>query len=336
MKKLLLTIVKYILAFSIAIILLWWSLHNLTQQDKVDIKNALFQANYLILIPVCILLFVSHILRALRWKQLIRALNHHPPISYLICGVLLGYAANLFIPRAGEIARCTAISKQTHIPAEKLVGTIVAERAFDFICLILITAATVIIDYTYIKAYAIEISNAIQSGLQQGGSARWVTLSIIITFIAIIIWLVYKFRTHKWAAFLNRMGKGLWQGLISIKKVDNKPLFFLSTAGIWICYILCTWMSCLALTATNNLGIDTALAMLVFGTFGIIVAPGGLGAYPIAIQKVLLLYGINGSIGLACGWLSWLTQFFFTLIAGTIAYIALKFLKPHEESELHS
>jgi hypothetical protein len=78
--------------------------------------------------------------------------------------------------------------------------------------------------------------------------------------------------------------------------------------------------------------------MLVFGTFGIIIAPGGLGAYPIAIQKTLNLYGINDTIGLATGWILWIAQFIFTIIFGTLGYILIYRIKPvsHEEHIVHT
>lgn len=329
MKKILLTIFKYILAFGIAIILLWWSLHGLSEKDTADIKAALLRANYEIIVPVFLILLTSHFFRALRWKQLIQTLGYKPPLLYLLCGILVGYIANQLIPRAGEIVRCTAISKKIDVPAEKLIGTMVAERAFDVVCLMFIAAATLVIEYHAVSAYAFEIFHALKKGILHGGPKRWYILGGIILVVLIVLWLIQQYRTHKRGLYLRKLFKGLAMGISSVSNVKNKPLFFLYTLAIWSAYALATWMGCWALRETASLGLDTALAMLVFGTFGIIVAPGGLGAYPLAIQRVLVQYNIAETIALASGWLLWIAQFLFTVLFGTIAWLTIRLMKPH-------
>lgn len=270
MKKIILTIVKYILAFGIAIVLLWWSFHGLSDKDLKDLKMAITSANYKMLVPVFGLLLLSHLFRAMRWRELILPLGYNPKSYHLLLGILLGYITNQLIPRAGEIVRCTSVSKPTKTPAEKLVGTIVAERAFDVICLLIITAITIILEYSYIETYAREIYQGILHASK--GNGKWFLIGGIILFILLIRWLRKKFKGHKWFAFLGNLSKGLMLGLTSIGKVKHKLLFTFYTVAMWACYILSTWIGCLALKQTAHLGLDTALAMLVFGTFGIIVS----------------------------------------------------------------
>lgn len=323
-RTILLTILKYILAFGIAIVLLWWSFSSLTDKDIADIKDVLRRADYLMVLPVVAVLTLSHIFRALRWQQLILPLGYHAPAFQLFCGIMIGYVANQFIPRAGEIMRCTSISRYNKIPAEKLVGTIVAERAFDMVSLIVITLVTVFLQYNRISSYVHEIGSGIQNAFTSGATGTLIKIAVLLLVVVLGVWLYRKFREHRFAAFFMRVAKGVWHGLISIKDVKNKPLFLIYTILVWICYVFATWMGCLALKETAHLDIDAGLAMLVFGTFGIIVAPGGLGAYPIAIQKTLSFYHIPETIGLASGWLLWLAQFVFNTIIGVLAWFALK------------
>ena len=49
----------------------------------------------------------------------------------------VGYFTNLFIPRAGEISRCTSLKKSDDIPVDKLFGTILIERVIDFVFLLI-------------------------------------------------------------------------------------------------------------------------------------------------------------------------------------------------------
>lgn len=338
MKRFVANILKYLIGFGIAAVLIWWSLHKLSSKDLLDIKQALFRARFWLLLPVFAILLLSHWFRAIRWKQLIAPMGYNPPVLDLVCGILIGYIANQLIPRAGEIVRCTAVAKVNKIPPEKIIGTMVAERAFDVICLALITTGTFFMEYRYIESYFSEILHGIKQGLLHGGSKRWWILGSIILVIALLVWIAKRAQSHKWGRFLATVARGLWEGLMSIKKVENKPLFLLNTLFIWSCYIMATWLGCFALEETSHLTISTSVAMLVFGTFGIIVAPGGLGAYPIAIQKTLGFYGLDENIGLATGWILWLAQFLFTIIFGLAAYLLLNYIKRpmHEKHNVHT
>ncbi len=142
---------------------------------------------------------------------------------------------------------------------------------------------------------------------------------------ATLAFLLTRLAGHKTKLLAIKIWKGLAEGFVSIKKLRRKWLFALYTLAIWACYILSTWMGCFALAETQHLGITAGVALLVFGTFGIIVAPGGLGAYPWAIQKTLLLYNISENIGRASGWLLMLAQVAFVLIFGSLAYFAVKY-----------
>ncbi len=332
MKRILTIVVKYVLAFGLAIFLLWWSLSDLNDQKIAEIKAAMKEAKYLLLFPTFIVLLLSHIFRALRWKQLIAPMGYNPSVFHLTCGILIGYIGNQLIPRAGEVLRCTTISKPTKVPPEKLIGTIVAERAFDICCLLLITIGVFYHESSYISTYAHEIKSAMASGIANKKGKGWIALGVI-AFILLIYLLYRRYKTHKVGGFLVKVFKGMAQGLLSIKNVKNKFLFLVYTIGIWVCYAACTYIGCLALEDTAHLGVFAALAMLVFGTFGIIVAPGGLGAYPIAIQKTLVLYGVTEAIGLASGWLLWIAQFLFTITFGTIAWLAVNFAKKKTDEE---
>ena len=326
MKKIVLYILKYLVGFGIAALLIWWSVHKLTPKDISDIKAALLRARFWLLIPVAIVLLLSHWFRALRWKQLIMPMGHAPSTVRLLCGLLIGYIGNQLVPRAGEILRCTSIAQTEKIPAEKLIGTMVAERAFDMLCLALITLGTVIMEYQYMQSYVTEIYTTLRTNLLTGGAKRWWLLLIAVALITGLVILYKRSSNHKAGKFIRSVMKGLLEGLSSIRIVQNKPLFILNPVLIWRCYGLSTWLGCFALEETGRLPLSTAVTMLVFGTFGIIVAPGGLGAYPIAIQKTLGFYGIGENIGLASGWILWLAQFIFTMISGTIAWFVIQSL----------
>lgn len=324
MKKKFFAFLKYFVAFGIAGFLIWWSLHDLTAKDRSDIKEALLRARFLLIIPVFIILLLSHWLRSLRWRQMIECIGYKPPVFDLLCALLIGYLANQLVPRAGEIIRCTVVAKQNKIPAEKLIGTIVAERTVDVICLFILSVATFFIEYEYISSYASDIANSLSKGFRNNHQLLLIVSVVLIAVLLLLIWFYKKTPGHKAALFFSKVLQGLKQGLFSVQKVRNKPLYIIYTVAIWLCYALSTYIGCRALQETSHLNFLTSIALLVFGTFGVIVAPGGLGAYPIAIQKTLVLYGLNANIGLAAGWILWIAQFIFTIFFGSLAYIIVQ------------
>jgi uncharacterized protein (TIRG00374 family) len=72
---------------------------------------------------------LSHISRSYRWKFLIEPLGYKLGFINSVLTVFSAYLINYTVPRAGDIARGTMISKYENIPFEKAIGTIVAERA---------------------------------------------------------------------------------------------------------------------------------------------------------------------------------------------------------------
>ena len=119
--------------------------------------------------------------------------------------------------------------------------------------------------------------------------------------------------------FLN-----IWHGLTSVKDLKNKPLFFVYSIGIWCLYLLSTWFGFFAISATSHLSITDALSVLAMGSVGMIVSPGGIGAYALLVQKTVAFYSVPPlPYGLALGWLLWFGQFLSFILFGTVSFILL-------------
>ncbi len=130
----------------------------------------------------------------------------------------------------------------------------------------------------------------------------------------------------------------IWHGLITVKDVKNKPLFFVYTIGIWCLYLLSTWFGFFAIAATSHLSLLDALSVLAMGSIGMIVSPGGIGVYPYLIQQTVKLYNIPAEpFGMALGWLLWFGQFLSFVLFGTASFILLPRInkKPHYQILTH-
>src|SRR5215471_9506808 len=161
MKKKILSLLQYAFFMGLGVFLLWWSLRKLTAEQWQQTKNAIANANFWIIVPVVIALLLSHYSRALRWKILMEPLGYNTRISNTYMAVLIGYFANLAVPRLGEVLKCTVLARYEKVPADKLVGTIVAERAFDVLCLGLVILTTFFTQADLIGGYLNETLNTI-------------------------------------------------------------------------------------------------------------------------------------------------------------------------------
>lgn len=66
---------------------------------------------------------------------------------------MVGYFANLALPRMGEISRCGVISKYEDVSFSKLVGTVVLERALDIVMLLLFLLLTMVSQFDVLSDF---------------------------------------------------------------------------------------------------------------------------------------------------------------------------------------
>ena len=88
--------------------------------------------------------------------------------------------------------------------------------------------------------------------------------------------------------------------------------------SIWVLYIAGTWVGLLATSGSAHLGLPTAISALAFASIGMIITPGGIGAYAFFLAKVLEKNGVPFELGFANGTLQWFAQFLIVLIIGFI------------------
>lgn len=326
MNKKLRAYLQYLFFIALAVFFIWLSFRNLDGERWDQLISALGHAKLWIFFPVLFLLLLSHWLRAVRWKMLIEPLGYRPSVLNTFFGVMVGYFVNLGAPRLGEIVKCTVLARYEKVPADKLVGTIVAERAFDLLCLIIFCGITIAIEFDVIGAFAWDtIGPYFQT---KAGKFSWLRIGIILgALLAFFFILRFIFRRFLHINFIHRLKViliGILHGLTSIRYVKNKWLFLFHTVSIWVLYLVSTWLGFRVLQETQHLGIAEACAVLVMGSIGMIVSPGGIGAYPYAIQQTVSLYGIAAEpYGLALGWLLWLGQFVIFVLFGALSFILL-------------
>ncbi len=328
MNKRLRTIIQYLFFLGLGIFLVWWSIKDLTADDKSHIKTALHTARYWLLVPVFGLLLFSHFVRAIRWRLLIEPLGYKPSKANTFFAVLIGYLANQAVPRLGEVLKCTVLSRYEKVPADKLIGTIILERIIDAITLLIIFAITLLIQpHLYTQLFDTFFSSP-DSSEEKKKMAGWIIGLIILGIISLLllIWMFIKKKTFADLKILfKQISKSIIQGVATIRHLKKRKQFIILTILLWTIYLLGGYIGFLALQETEHYGIKEAFTVLSAGSIGMIATPGGIGAYAYLIQQTMLLYGLNEGIALAFGWVLWLAQTTVILIGGLISFVALPY-----------
>ena len=110
--------------------------------------------------------------------------------------------------------------------------------------------------------------------------------------------------------------------MISATKLKKHNLFFFYSFAIWFLYLLATYVGLYATEGTGS-SFQTAISCLAFASVGMIITPGGIGAYAYFMAKVLELNGVNYTLGLANGTLQWFSQFLIVLLLGGLSLLIL-------------
>jgi uncharacterized membrane protein YbhN (UPF0104 family) len=307
----------------LGIFLIWFSTKSFTANEINKVKQLVFNAKPIIIVPCILILVLSHYIRAIRWKMLIKPLGKSPGTLNVFLAVLTGFFFNLLFPRLGEVMKCTLLGKYEKIPVDNLIGTMVAERVLDLICLVLVIFLAISTQIDLVGGYAKELFDQILSKLNASPTAILLMVMIFIS-LAVIFYVIYiKTRHSSFIIKIKYWMKGIVEGLVSVRQVENKPMFIFYTLAIWFLYLASIRVGFYAMQDLVHLGWVPSLSILTFGSFAMIATQGGIGAYQFAVQKTLLLYGVKEVSGLAFGWLLWSVQTVMLFISGPTSLILL-------------
>jgi glycosyltransferase 2 family protein len=323
MNKRLKNILQYGFFLGLGVFLTWWQYNKMTDDERKFFGQSIRDCKYWVVVPVLVMSLLGHLSRAARWRILIEPLGHKPRLSFTFATVMIGYLVNTFVPRVGEIAKCTLLGKREKIPADKLVGTILVERTVDLFSYFIIIIITVLLQFSRVENLVVEIFTGIMennTGLHPG-----VKLSIFIAALVLLVlllkWLFRKFSHNRVIQKIKNIARGLRDGFATIKKINHKGWFIAHTIFIWAMYLLQIQVGFLALEYTSQLGLDAAFATLTLGTLAMIITPGGMGAFPIAVAKVLVLFNISNIMAQSFGWIMWGASTGIVIIGGLICFI---------------
>ena len=290
-KKILFVILKYVASLSFAGFIIYLLFQN---QDAVALIEKISEVEFAWVILSMIFGGWAYVNRGLRWIVLIDALGYNSSKMNSVSSVSVGYFTNMFIPRAGEISRCTALNRVEKIPVDKLFGTILVERVIDFVFLISLFLLTLILKFDLILKFFSELGSQSSDSIPSSSTKYYVLVAILLSFTLVYYflkkWIVKTFFYEKIIEFIE----GLKEGFKSIKKMKRKSAFWFHTFSIWIMYFLMTYICFQAIPETSHLTISDGLFLLVLGGIGMVIpTPGGVGSYHAIVMIGLSVLGVG-------------------------------------------
>ncbi len=308
------TTTKKVLRISIPLLLaLFFGWYTFSKLPIHDILPYFKTANYGWIVLGIFCGFLSHLSRSYRWKYQLEPLNYSVKFPNSVMAVFITYLANYGIPRSGEVLRAAVLTNYEGVPFEKAFGTIVAERVADFLVLLLIVAATLIIQFDFIY-------DILEKSFQPKKILLFGFVAIII-FGTIILYL--KNSQSKFALKAKLFIKGLLEGILSIFKMKHKWAFIFHTFFIWIMYLLMFYFTTLAVDDLSGISIGAILIAFIAGSFTIAATNGGIFVYPLAIAAAFSLFGIPENPSIAFGWILWSSQTLMIIIFGSLSFLLL-------------
>ncbi|MDX1903307.1 MAG: lysylphosphatidylglycerol synthase transmembrane domain-containing protein [Thermonemataceae bacterium] len=330
---------SYILPLALGIALFYFMVVPNIDGDKM--LEIFRNANPLWIVLSAVFALISHWARGYRACMLLKPLGYkvNPFRSFL--AVMVGYLANLALPRAGEVIRCGTLQKMEGVPAQVSFGTVVTERIIDLMILLGLVILVLVLEFDRISHILFSFVGGIWQNLPKEKLYLWAGI-LAILFVGFLL-MLYIFRKQISLFFRSRVGaflKGIWQGILSVRQVSNKPAFVFYTLLIWLMYYLMAYVLFFASPATAGLSPIQGLAILVMGGIGMAMpVQGGVGAYNLLVGKTLESYKIakdaqqNIILSNTIGTFMHIVQTLVIVVFGGIAFLLVWFMKKKETKE---
>jgi glycosyltransferase 2 family protein len=260
---------------------------SLMDKLKADFASV----NYWWIMAIIVAFIISNLLRAHRWLLLIKTMGTHGRMSNAFFTIMVGYFANMGLPRVGELVRAGFFAKYENIGPEKVMGTIVVDRILDLLSLLFAILLAFILQGNVLYAF---FENKIGNSVF---GESW--FYILVALLFLLLFFMYRFRRFikQWSLYqkIHHLVEGFRDGLRSLRRVEKPWILFLDTVLIWLMYYLMMFLCFYSFEPTAHLGGMAGLMVFVFGGLGIVFpSPGGMGTFHLMVITALAIYGIHG------------------------------------------
>jgi len=327
MNKKLKSVIKYILSLLLAAALLYFAFRGI---DWREFWNGLKTTEWVFIVLSMLAATVALVFRAERWRLQLRTIDPDITHSSVWHGSNIGNFLSIIIPGVGEFVRCAEVST-SKASYDKTFGTIVMERAWDILAILLLLLAALLTNFDVLAPFMQK--HVLGPVVSRIGNGVWWMMAAIVAVCAVASYLLFHFReSNAFCAKIAELVKGVFQGFAAFGKMKRKPLFLIYTAGIWVMYIFMTYFTFLAVPGLQNLGFSDSVFISAIGNIAsVIPTPGNLGAYHylvgLAISSIYLGFKEISATALLCATLSHGSHALLLILLGLWSYVRKAFVK---------
>jgi len=313
MSKNLIKLLKILISIGLAVLLLFLVFKNVTWSDFWDRAKSV---DYTWVILSILLSIIAYVSRAYRWNILLEPLGYNLKTSRTTLAVLVGYLANLALPRLGEITRCAVLNRNDNVSVPSALGSVVTERIIDFLTLLILIFISLIVESERLFTF---LNNAYRD-LHIPNYAIVIIITLGLAGLFALIFIIRQ--KDKLKGKFAELIKAFLSGLISLRDIKRPIGFIVSTVILWVVYYLMSYLIIFSLPETSHLGFGVGFMLLITGGIALsIPVQSGFGTYHGMIAGMLLLYSIDQTTGIFLATLLHTSQIVAVAIFGSIALI---------------
>lgn len=311
---------RYIIPVVLSALLIWYLFRKVDFHQAMEILS--HGVDYWWILTAMGISVFSHILRAMRWRIQLDALQVRPTLMELSCAVFGCYALNLLLPRLGELWRCTFVAKRSRTQFTTVMGSMVADRMADSITVVALILLTAVLAASALTAFMARYPIGEDLLRMLYSPAMW-CIALLILGAAIL--LLRRYRDSAAVRRLRKWTSEIWRGFAVTATMPGRWRFLILTIAIWGCYFVQLYVAFYAFSFTRALcthpdlgyGLLPCLVAFVFSSIGMAIpSNGGLGPWNIAIMFGLAVYGVADVEGAAFSILQWSGQTVMLILLG--------------------
>lgn len=312
----------------LAVGVIWWLYRDVRLEE---ISLLLGQMHLPIFALSLILGLSANIVRGYRWHLLVvpiaNEVGYTAKVSNAIATVLGSYSVNMLIPRGGELWRCVAYRKYERLSLSALIGTLIADRLADVLCLGLILGCVVLAYPSFFLAHLFSVTNC-STLLGKLYSSPW-TYTFIAFALGLFIAVIYIYRyypQHRLSKFL----RNVWHGICSVRSIHHPFRFTLCSLLIWLGYFGFFYTTFFAFDFTASLPLSTGLIAFAMSSLSVL-APiqNGIGAWHFMVIITFVSYGVNEAEAKSFALIVHTLQSLWIALIGVIAIVLLPIINRH-------
>jgi uncharacterized protein (TIRG00374 family) len=318
-------VVQYLLLIAVSGLLVWYSLKSITPSNDQSKWNYLLHTWQLAdkgwLMLMALFAMVSHVIRAERWRMLIEPTGRPTNLYHSFLSLMIGYLVNLVVPRGGEVTRCYNLYKLDRCPFDKTFGTVVAERAIDFIFFALILLAAFMVESEKLLGFILSLAIEPTARTSQLLTALFGLIALVMVG-AIAYWVIS--RNEKIRIKISQFWQGFKSGLGTILRLKNHTLFYFYSFFIWVLYFAMSYAVIMAFNETSHLGWGAMLSLFAIGSVAMVIPlPGGTGSYHTLVPAGLaFLYQVPKADAVAFTFVFHAWQTLIMIVGGSLALLS--------------